>query len=465
MPYDHDQPATQAFAEFVADASLDDLPVAALEAAKVALLDGVGCLVAGSGEPAPTLARAALLEDASGPCTVVGSPVTAEPATAALLNGIALHSLDFEVQGTPPAHGTSSILPGVLALSERYGVAPNRAVLAFVVGWQVQQQVRTASSQSGFRGFHPPGVVGPLGATAACSIVLGLNADQIAGAFGLAASRAGGLFANNGTMAKPTHPGNSARTGVESALLAARGMYGNPRVLEMSGGHFETFYEEEPFRPDLLLAGLGEDYAIVSPGFTIKCYPAEIFMQWVIDACQQLRKDPRLDVSAIAEVVVEPPLFRAALSRPRPVSGLDGKFSYEYAAAVGLTQERVIIGSFHDDTAFSEPVQALLPKVRLQQNPDIPETLEGTWARVTVRLRDSTEIVVRCDRFRGCPERPMTRDEHRGKVLDCLTAGGLDDGASRRLVSDLEQLETLTSWEPVLSALRQAGGRTPAEVG
>src|SRR5690606_29180795 len=195
-------------------------------------------------ELASSIAREALSDEPSGSCTVVGTAVPASPMTASLLNGIALHALDFEVQGMPPAHGTSSILPGVLALSERYAVAPERAILAFVIGWQVQQRVRTAARDSAFRGFHPPGIVGPLGAVAACSVVLGLGADEIAAAIGLAASRTGGLFANNGSMAKPTHPGNAARSGVESALLAARGMSGNKRILEMPGGHFETFFDE-----------------------------------------------------------------------------------------------------------------------------------------------------------------------------------------------------------------------------
>ncbi|SDD93642.1 MmgE/PrpD family protein [Cupriavidus sp. YR651] len=459
MPHDHNLPVTRGLAEFIAGADLKALPAAAVEAAKVAMLDGLGCLAAGSLEPAPSIARAALGDQPSGSCTVIGTTVPASPATAALLNGIALHALDFEVQGMPPAHGTSSILPGVLALSERFAVAPDRAVLAYVVGWQVQQRVRTAARDSAFRGFHPPGVVGPLGAVAACSVVLGLSAEQVAGAIGLAASRTGGLFANNGTMAKPTHPGNAARAGVESALLAARGMSGNTRILEMPGGHFETFFDDR-FRPAEVLDGLA-DYAIIKPGFTIKRYPAEIYMQWVIEACRQLRHNARFDLDAVVEVVVEPPVFRPTLSRPRPVSGLDGKFSYEYAAAVGLSQDEVIIASFDDETAFSDPVQRLLPRVRLVHNRDIPQTLDAMWARVTLRLADGTELVERCDRFPGCPERPMSREQRHGKVVDCLTTGGLTVDEAHRLIEQVERLETLSSWDPILRLLSRVGHPDP----
>lgn len=462
MPYDHDTPITRCLAEYIAEADFQALPAAAVEAAKVAILDGLGCLVAGSREPAPGLARAALADEPSGSCTVIGTSILASPATAAFLNGIALHALDFEVQGMPPAHGTSSILPGVLALSERYSVAPARAVLAFVVGWQVQQRVRTAARDSGFRGFHPPGVVGPLGAVAACSVILGLTAEQVAGAIGLAASRTGGLFANNGSMAKPTHPGNSARAGLESALLAARGMFGNKRILEMSGGHFESFFDER-FRPDEVLGGL-EDYMIVRPGFTIKRYPAEIYMQWVIEACQQLRLDARFDLDAVAEVVVEPPVFRSTLSRPRPVSGLDGKFSYEYAAAVGLSQNEVVIASFDDETAFSEPVQRLLSRVRLVHNHDIPQTLDAMWTRVVVKLADGTELVHRCERFPGCPERPMSREQRHHKVIDCLMTGGLGREEAYDLIGQVEHLDTLPSWKPVLELLARTSRYDDSEI-
>ncbi|WP_454689835.1 MmgE/PrpD family protein [Achromobacter aloeverae] len=455
MPYDHDLPVTRGLAAYIAEADFKTLPPEAVEAAKVAILDGLGCLAAGSREPAPGIARAALGDEPSGPCTVIGTAVPASPATAALLNGISLHALDFEVQGMPPAHGTSSILPGVLALSERYAVAPERAVLAFVIGWQIQQRVRTAARDSSFRGFHPPGVVGPLGAVAACAVILSLSADQVAGAIGLAASRTGGLFANNGSMAKPTHPGNAARSGVESALLAARGMSGNPRILEMPGGHFETFFDER-LRPTEVLDGL-EDYAIVRPGFTIKRYPAEIYMQWVIEACRQMRDNPKFSLDAVAEVIVEPPVYRTTLSRPKPVSGLDGKFSYEYAAAVGLSQEEVVIATFDDDTAFSEPVQRLLPRVRLVHNREIPQTLDAMWTRVTVKLADGTELIERCDRFPGCPERPMSRAQRHDKVRDCLVTGGLATEEAASLTEQVERLETLPSWTPVLDLLARIG--------
>lgn len=455
MPHDSDLPLTSSLAAYIAEARFDALPTAAIEAAKVAILDGLGCLAAGSLEPAPSIARTALGTFPSGTCAVIGTSIPASPATAALLNGIALHALDYEVQGMPPAHGTSSILPGALALSQCYGVAPERAILAYVTGWQIQQTVRTAARDCSFRGFHPPGVVGPLGAVAACSVILGLSADQIAGAIGLAASRTGGLFANNGSMAKPTHPGNAARSGVESAMLAAAGMSGNKRILEMSGGHFETFFDDK-FRPSDVLSGL-ESYAIVSPGFTIKRYPSEIYMQWVIEACQQLRRNGGFSLDAIAEVVVEPPVFRKTLSRPSPVSGLDGKFSYEYAAAAGLSQDEVVIASFDNDIAFSNPVQRLLPRVRLVHNADIPQTLDKMWTRVTVKLVDGTERVERCDRFPGCPERPMTREQRHTKVIDCLETAGLTRDAALRLISHVEQLETLPSWEPILGLLAQVG--------
>lgn len=461
MPHDHDLPITRGLAEYIAGVAFEKLPDAAIDAAKVAILDGLGCLAAGSLEPAPTLSRVALNDQPSGSCTVIGSEVQASPSTAALLNGIALHALDYEVQGMPPAHGTSSILPGILALSERFAVAPGRAVLAFVTGWQVQQTIRTAARDCAFRGFHPPGVVGPLGAVAACSVILNLSAEQVAGALGLAASRTGGLFANNGSMAKPTHPGNAARSGLESALMASAGVSGNKRILEMPGGHFESFFDDR-FRPAEVLGGL-EKYAIVEPGFTIKKYPSEIYMQWVIEACQQLRLKSGFNLNAVAEVIVEPPVFRTTLSRPRPVSGLDGKFSYEYAASVGLSQDRVKIASFDDETAFSEPVQRLLPKVRLVHNKDIPQTLDAMWARVTVKMADGTEFVERCDRFPGCPERPMTREQRHLKVIDCLVTADLSTEDAQQLIAHVEQLETLTSWQPVvqlLSKVRHSGTET-----
>jgi 2-methylcitrate dehydratase PrpD len=435
---------TAQLADFVATSSFEQLPDDVVLAAKIAILDGIANLVAGCAQPIAAVVRPyvngkAGVEESS----VVGQRQKLPASSAAWLNGVFMHCLDYEVQGYPSSHGTSSILPAALAVGERRGASGSDLLLSYVIGWDVQQRIRTAGEHGDMRGFHPPGVVGPMGAAAAAARVLGLDPKRTATAFGLAASRASGLFANNGTMTKATHPGNAARTGVESAELAAAGLTANLNILEDPRGFVSAIFGGV-FDWPTLVEGLGTRYHLVDPGYTIKPYPAEIYMQWPIDAARTLRARGKINFRDIAAVVVEPPAFRKDLSRPSPESGLDGKFSYEYCVAVALTQEAVTIGSFSDDVRFSADIVDMLPKITLKRNPDISSDKRKTWTRITVTLADGQELVERCDKFIGNVERPMTRDAHLAKVVDCLSVGGCSPQQAAEIVACVDELENLS---------------------
>ncbi|HEY4095423.1 MAG TPA: MmgE/PrpD family protein [Baekduia sp.] len=447
--------ATERIASFVSGAPAA-LPQPVVEAAKVAILDGVANLVAGSVQPLAGVVRPYANHRGGTPESVVVGQAQRLPAPlAAWVNGAFLHCLDYEIQGYPSAHGTSSILPAALALADKAGASGAELITAYALGWDVQQRMRTAGVHADLRGFHPPGVVGPLGAAAAAARILRLDAEQTLMALGYAASHTGGLFANNGTMTKATHPAAAASAGVEAAELVALGLTANPSVLEDPRGHVAAFFGAA-FDWDVLLDGLGERYHLVDPGFSIKPYPAEIYMQWPIDAARELRAREGIDPERVVSVVVEPPVFRADLSRPRPRSGLDGKFSYEYCVAVALTQDAVTIDAFTDVVCHSAPVARMLERITLRENPDIPSDKATTWARVTVTLDDGRELQGTCTRYPGAIGRPMAREQHLVKVEDCLRAGGAGDRASGLidLVADLENLPDVRALTERLGAVR-----------
>ena len=224
--------ATQSLVRFIVDTSLESLPDGAVDAAKIGIMDGVANMLAGSTQP---------LADIVGPyvdelggtldSSVVGRGFRTNPPQAAFANGVFLHCLDFEIQGHPPTHGTSACLPPALALAEKAGASGKTIVEAYVIGWEVQARLRAASAGANLRGYHPPGIFGPIGTAAASAKVLGLDSGRVDMALGIAASQTGGLTANTGTMVKSTHPRNAARTGVDAAPPppAGPGRFHQPR--------------------------------------------------------------------------------------------------------------------------------------------------------------------------------------------------------------------------------------------
>ena len=210
----------------IAVARFDDLPPEAVAAARRLVLDGLAVALAGAVEEDAIPIMAAHYRRLGGEpqCTAIGCGFRTDPVRAAALNGAAMHVLDFEPMWSPATHALSTTLPVALALAEARG-APGREVLtALVKGIEIQGWLREASGQftPDVLQFHPPGLVGPMGAVAAAGHLLGLDAGRLANAFGIAASRAGSVFGNVGTMTKSTHCGQAGSLGPRSG--APRGI-------------------------------------------------------------------------------------------------------------------------------------------------------------------------------------------------------------------------------------------------
>ena len=230
--------ASETLAQFIVDTRFDRLPAAVVEAAKIAILDGVANVVAGSTqELADIVGQYTRDMGGADSCSVVGWGFKTNAPAAAFANGVFGHCLDYEIQGFPPTHGTSSCLPSALALGELHRVSGRTIIEAYVLGWEIQGRMRAASAPASNPAFHPPGMVGPLGGAAASAKVLGLDTGQTQMALGIAASRTGGVTANTGTMVKSTHPGNAARMGAEAAILAGMGYTASEEVFESPVGY------------------------------------------------------------------------------------------------------------------------------------------------------------------------------------------------------------------------------------
>ena len=147
--------ATESLARFIADTSYDKLPSSVVDAAKIAILDGVANMLVGSTQAVATIIGQYVRELGGAPqSSVIGWGFKTNAPSAAFANGVFGHCLDFEIQGYPPTHGTSSCLPAALALAEGQNASGKIIIEAYVVGWEVQGRLRAASAQASNPAFH-----------------------------------------------------------------------------------------------------------------------------------------------------------------------------------------------------------------------------------------------------------------------------------------------------------------------
>jgi 2-methylcitrate dehydratase PrpD len=453
---------TLAFTEHLFELWTKRLDDDARQAATNLVIDGLSVAALGAAEPGPRILSQLAAASASRPaCTIIATPHRADAAQAARANGAAMHVLDYEPMWNPANHALSTTLPAILALAELMqspvwsGTAerPDGAATlrALAVGVETQARLRLASGQFEPAGltFHPPGAVGPIGSAVACGLLLGLGPAALAHAAGIAASRTGGLLANVGSMTKALHCGQAAAAGLESAMMAAHGFTADEDALFGPRGYGVALYGKELAAEPMLERR--ERLHIVDPGPAFKFYPSQYGTHFVITAALDARS--RLpDAAAIERVrIVSPPM--PYVDRPTPISGLAGKFSFQYTAAVALLDGEVTVASFRDLRRFAPDVEHLLPRITIAPDPAREGRFDRMRVDITVELADGRAVSGHCSGPPGIWGRPAAPTLVAAKARDCLAAVFGSEHADS-LLSELQRLSNLDA-DGVLSLLAQ----------
>jgi aconitate decarboxylase len=430
------------------------LPPAAIDMAKAVTLDGLAVMLAGANEPLGVgrISIAYVREMGGAPqASVITGGFRTSMLNAAYANGTMAHALDFDNTWYPLNHPTSPTLPAILAIAEHHKLSGRKIIAAIAAAFEVQGRLRMAATglKTG-AGFHKPGTTGTFGAVTAAAKMLDLDKRQTLMAFGLAGSRAGSISINTGTMTKSSHSGHAARMGVECGVLAQMGWTASADVFGPKG-FFDTFFGGDA-KPELLVEGFAAPLRMVDPGVGFKKHPSNYFTHRPIDAALALRDEHAIKPDAIDRVEVIFPRFDY-VNRPQPQTGLDGKFSVQYATLVALIDGEITIDSFTNERRFAPDVAALLPKVQLTVDDAIPSDFDKMHTIVNVWLKDGRQLSKRVDKLSGWIGSPLTREQRLRKFFGC-TRRVLDELKAQRMLALVEQLETLTDVTEIMDIAR-----------
>jgi aconitate decarboxylase len=194
---------------------------------------------------------------------------------------------------------------------------------------------------------------------------------------------------------------------------------------------------------------------MVDPGLATKKHPSQYGTHRGIDAALELSRMDGFAAAEIDRVLIRGPVM-SYIDRPFPKTGLEGKFSYQYTVAAALLDGQIGIDTFRDSRRFAPEMEALLGKIEMSMDADIPANFEEMWVEVTVRARDGRELQARCDRPRGIWGNPLTAEERLTKFRN--TAGVLlasaDVEEARALIERLETVPRLRDLTAVLQRSR-----------
>ena len=279
-----------------------------------------------------------------------------------------------------------------------------------------------------------------------------LNIDQSRAAFGITASLAGGLKRNFGTMTKPLHAGNAARNGIIAASLAQQGFTGDKSIFDESGNFCYVLGSGVQFDLDRATKDLGQKFNICS-GLEIKPYPSCRATHAGIDAALQVKKKYALNPADIAEVEYHvSPFIPSAAFHHQPQTGLEGKFSLEFCAALSFLEGGVTLPQFTDQKLKDSAVQELISKTKIVVDPRIPKDAL-TPVEMKIKLKNGEVLCQKVEAAKGEPKNPLSPEELFTKFRDCastvLTLKDVEQ--TLELTSDLESLKEITPLMEILT--------------
>ncbi len=437
-------PVTETLARFVAATELAAIPEATRRNAKLHILDTLGVALAGIGEPAAGIARAYCASlGAASEASIWGTRQKAAISTAAFANGLSAHVLDFDDWDAiiRVGHPSSMIVGAALSLGESIHASGAEFLRAYALGLEAIAKMAGACPNVQERGFHATPVWGGLGATFACATLLGLDSDRARAALGIAASGAGGIHRQQGSMVKPFHAGNAARNGAEAALLAQAGFTADASIIEAPRGFCDTFFGAGKCNYEKMVANIGAPYFLEAPGLGLKWHPCSAPQFLAADAALHLKREHEIRFEDVAGIEVRIPPRRYERHYAAEVkTGLRGKFAINYVVALCMLEGKLELATFTDEKVNQPRVQEALVKVRVICDESIPEP--GPYCPVTVELKNGARHSFTAEVAKGHPENPMTQEEVVEKFRGNAKLA-ISDHAAEQLIDSVFKLETL----------------------
>lgn len=446
---------TNQLASFVAELEYDELPDEVTERAKRLLLDLSGIIIRArnDAESTPSLISAVdKLGLTDGKCSVLGDKRRYVPSAAALINGTLAHSLDFDdTHAEGSIHSSAPIVPAALAAAEMAGASGKELLAAVVAGYEVQIRLSMALNPSAHyaQGFHPTATCGVFGAAAAVSKLLGLDAEGVRNAFGVALSQAAGSmeFLVDGAWTKRSHVGQAAQNGLMCAVLAAEGFVGPKEAFEGRAGLFSAYSPVS--EPDKAVKDLGSTWETLR--LAVKPYPSCRYSHAAIDGIVSLMSENDIDPEDIEEMEIGLPetgwkIIGGPDDKTNPEGVVDAQFSMPFCAAVAARAGGLSWDDY-DLHLNDEKTRDLTRRVKVMIDPQAEAEFPTNMAGVTRIQTKNGKFETFVAEPKGEPGNFLDDDEFRRKFGDLATPYLGQDETNRfaDALLSLEQANTISS--------------------
>ncbi|CAM3891292.1 MmgE/PrpD family protein [Bordetella bronchialis] len=362
------------------------------------------------------------------------SPVFGDARTGAMAAAFANAGI-AHVREIDDAHRSAMLHPGiiavspVLALARRHALTQRRAADAIIAGYEVALRAGEALGTRHAANFHATATAGALGAAAAAAVALGLPAEQLHHALGIAATQAAGLWQlvdDNAHESKSLHPAMAVRNGMTAAYAAQAGLPGARAFFTGKRGMYALLAGDGP------LAALDGD--LDAPErintATIKAWPCCAQLFTPLDAARALLDEHAIRPGDIASVEVA--IFPHALKIAGvhwPSRPAEAAFCLRYVMARLLLAGGLGIEDMEAPDLACPALRDLAQRIAVVPDESFQQAFPRKRpSRVTLRLRDGRTLSALRELRRGDPEEPYDWDGMLARMR--AYAPAMDDAAA-----------------------------------
>ncbi len=431
-----------------------------LQNAKDRIIDTVGCLIGGAGDPSnPEFVE--LVKDYGGKeeATILMYGYKVPASNAAMANCIFCRSFDYEpvspvVEGlTAPGHVSSSTVMTAVSMSEATGASGRELITALLLGDDLASRLIVTSAPCLPLGWDGNGTANTLGTTAIAGRLLGLNESQIRNAFGLAMNQLSGSAQNiwEGNTAFKLPTGLAARNGIFSAQLAGVGWTAPKDALLGNFGYY-ALYTDGIRNEELLTKDIGIKYW---SDRTFKPYPCCRGNHGYIDCALEITNNNSIQADDIKEVTIYMPSsqFTLFLAQPWEIGNFphgNAIFNYRFSVATALIKKSVKPEYFTTEAIHSPETNSFINKINLAESPK-----EGMDTVLKVVMKDGREYTAESQIPKGdMTGNPLSRDEIVAKFMGNVKFANnhIQENADK-LLALLEKLEDLDNIDEIIRLL------------
>ncbi len=449
-------------ARFAVNTEYSNLPPELVENSKTFMLDLLGCIIGAKHiASSQTISKVVLGLGGQPQSTVIGYTTKTSAPMAAFINGTTGHAFDMDDdhrEGT--LHCSVAVFPAVLSVAEQLCATGKDVITAYALGCELM--IRLGESflgQTYYQGFHPTGTTGVFGAALGAGKILGMNAEKLAAAQGIAGSQAAGLleWKADGSWTKRFQAGHAAKAGVISALLAREGYTGPATIYEGKDGFVKAYSYKDQYDVNKIVQNLGTKWELNDN--SIKPHSCCRFACPIVDAGLEIAKNNDFNPEDIEDILVKCNNWMITiLTQPverkyNPETVVDCQFNLPYAAAVSIMKKRASVPEFTDEAIKDPAVRALMQKVRYELDPEAEKVYPEKYpSTMIVTLKDGHRFTSYIEYPKGDPENPVTRDEllDKFRLLAGFHLPGKKVEQVIEVVSNLEDLKDINKLTALL---------------